>query len=434
MAEVLPEDAERLAAWRRALTRRGAEAIDAVERARETLAHDGLLLLENPGVPLRPLFLARERLDRICRALHRNVVALGAAVAQPQDEDLFPFPRDFLEAVHGPEVLTAPRFGLILRPDGFLFDDRFLLSEPNHGNGYLISATYPEAVHAVFEALGIAAHVERPLRRIFAMLHAQVPGVARPRLALFWHSEEHAIISDWNARTQGILKWLPRALEQDGFDVVFAHEDELSVAANGDCVHGGKRVDLVLQIPIGTHFLYAPERLTSDLKHLSFDRIGNAPFLQPLAHLAIDKGTMPLWQTLPCWKETPDVAPIDTHFPTPARATEYRLGRDRWVLKRSFEGKDTHAGISANSRAWNRALQTAVETREYVMQPYVKMSVASIPVIDRGQVEWIDACVELSLFVIDGAYSGAFARFLPEGEGHVLSPPPPGMGFTLVSA
>ena len=38
----------------------------------------------------------------------------------------------------------------------------------------------------------------------------------------------------------------------------------------------------------------------------------------------------------------------------------------------------------------------------------------------------------LSLFVIDGEYSGAFARVLPAGEGHVMSPPPPGMGFTLV--
>lgn len=430
----LPEDADRLQAFRSALAGRDQHVIDTVERTREALARDGLHLLENPGVPLRPLFLDRARLDRICRALHRNVVALGRAVAETHDDALLPFPRDFLDAVHGREVLTSKRFGLVLRPDGFLFDDSFALSEPNHGNGYLISATYPEAVHAVFDALGCAARVERPLRHIFAMLHAQAGNAPRPRLALFWHSEEHAIISEWNERTQGILKWLPTALEKDGFDVVFAHEDELSVAKNGDCVCGGKRVDLVLQIPIGTHFLYAPEKLSGPLKHLAGETIGHAPFLQPLAHLAIDKGTMPFWQTLPCWDDTPGVAPIPTHFPTPDRATEYRLEKAKWVLKRSFEGKDTHAGISANARVWNRALETAMHTHEYVMQPYVRMSVAPMPVIDRGRIAWVDVNVELSLFVIDGAYAGAFARFLPEGDGHVLSPPPPGMGFTLVSA
>lgn len=435
MHPALPEDPERVANARRSLAGRDSEIIDTVERVRERLAADDLILLEHPGVPLRPLFLSRERLDRICGALHRHVVALGQALAADGvDEDLFPFPADVLAATHAREVFQSPRFGLVLRPDGFLFDGHFALSEPNHANGYLISATYPEAVHAVFAALGLADRVEVPVRRIFQMLHAQTR-VERPRLALFWHSEEHAIIKDWNARTQGILKWLPRALERDGFDVVFAHEDDLSVATNGDCVCEGKRVDLVLQIPIGTHFLYAPDRLAGgDLAHLSGDRIGHAPFLQPLAHLAIDKGTMPFWQTLPCWAETPDVVPIPTHFPTADRASAYRLEKAQWVLKRSFEGKDTHAGVSANARVWNRALETAMATREYVMQPYVRMSVAPMPVIDRGRVEWISASIELSLFVIDGAYSGAFARFLPEGDGHVLSPPPPNMGFTLVSA
>lgn len=439
---VLPEDEAHLAAFRAALAGREQQVIDSVERSREQLAADGLLLLDNPGVPLRPLFLSRKRLDFICKTLHRNMLALGAAVADaPEDSALFPFPRDFLEGVDGPAVLKRERFGLIMRPDGFLFEDRFALSEPNHANGYLISATYPEAVYAVFEALpalaqlDVKGHVLRPLRKIFAMLQRQRPPVPpgrRPKLALFWHAEEHEIIKDWNQRTQGILAWLPRALEAEGWDVVFVHEDGLEVDGDGQCVHAGAPVDLVLQIPIGTHFLYAPERIPGCLRS---DTIGHAPFLQPLAHLAIDKGTMPLWQTLPCWPAEEAgfrVEPISTHYPDPARAAEYRLNRAAWVLKRSFEGKDTHAGISANSRVWNRALQTALTTSEYVAQPYVQMSVAPMPVILDGRIEWVDSSVELSLFVIDGEYSGAFARFLPEGEGHVLSPPPPGMGFTLV--
>ena len=449
MTEVLPEDNERLDAFRRALKGREQQVIDAVEHSRQTLATDGLLLLDNPGVPLRPLFLSRKRLDFICQMLHRNMKALGAAIADQLDvpettEDLFPFPRDFLSAVDSQAVLRSQGFGLIMRPDGFLFDDRFAVSEPNHANGYLISATYPEAVYSVFEAspalaqFEIKAHVVRPLARILAMLKRQLPvphPKGRPRIALFWHSEEHAIIKDWNARTQGILAWLPKALEKDGWDVVFAHEDELDVDRKGRCIHEKRRVDLVLQIPIGTHFLYTPERFDKELAHLRGDHIGDAPFLQPLVNLAIDKGSMPLWQTLPCWPAKQRgfrVEPIPTHFPSAERASEYRLERDAWVLKRSFEGKDTHAGISANSRVWNRALETAMATREYVMQPYVRMSTALMPVIYDGRIEWVDSSVELSLFVIDGEYSGAFARFLPTGEGHVMSPPPPGMGFTLV--
>ncbi|MEW5848509.1 MAG: hypothetical protein AB2A00_06825 [Myxococcota bacterium] len=447
----LPEDEGRLAAFREALTRHEGEAVDAVERARESLAKRDLLLLENPGVPLRPLFIPRSRLQAICGALHQNMLALGRKLDALLDdpaalEEALPLPREWWDALDARASLRHPDFGLVLRPDGFLYDDAFLLTEPNMGNGYLISCTYPDAVHEVFASspvfasLGWDPHalVQRPLMHIRKMLRRKVPSTTtRPRIALLWHHGEHEIIREWNERTQGILRYVPEILRQDGWDVVFAHEDELSVDDEGNArLKGDQRVDVVFQIPIGTFFLYEPARLSTDLAHLRGPSVGNAPLLQPLVHVGIDKGTMPLMGTQDCWPTTtPDGFRVDlvpTHYPTPERAAEYRMRKDAWVLKRSFEGKDTHVGCATHGRVWNRTLQTALSTAEYVMQPYVPMSVADIPVVMDGRVEWVESSVELSLLIIDGAFAGGFARFLPAADGVVLSPPPPGMGFTLV--
>lgn len=449
----LPEDETHLRAFEDALHSHAQDAVDAVERVRETLATKDLLLLENPGVPLRPLFLSRTRLQQVCSALHRNTLALMQHLSERQTdlealaEDL-PIPSTFWTSVDAVGAFSHRDAGLVMRPDGFLFEDRFLMTEPNAANGYLISATYPDAVHAVFtaspafKALGWDATtcVQRPLQHIRRMLKERAPaGVARPRLALFWRSEERDIIKDWNERTQAILRYVERVLrEEDGWDVVFATEQDLQVDAQGTArlAADGGRVDVVFQIPIGTFFLQEPERLRQDLAHLASTHVGQAPFIQPVAHVGVDKGTMPLWGKLPCWpvKEADgfETRMVDTHYPQPERAQEYRLHKDAWLLKRSFEGKDTHAGISTHGRLWNRTLATALSTAEYVMQPYVTMSVARIPVVVDRRVEWVDCSVELSLFVVDGQFSGAFARFLPAADGVVLSPPPPGMGFTLV--
>ena len=77
-------------------------------------------------------------------------------------------------------------------------------------------------------------------------------------------------------------------------------------------------------------------------------------------------------------------------------------------------------------------LATALAGRDYVLQPYERMSVAELPVVRGGRIEWVDFSVELSLFIYQGQYGGGFARVMPAAEGLVMSPPPAGLGLTLL--
>jgi hypothetical protein len=69
------------------------------------------------------------------------------------------------------------------------------------------------------------------------------------------------------------------------------------------------------------------------------------------------------------------------------------------------------------------------------MQRYLRLPRTTLPVSRDGvTIEWIPVRVELSPFVIEGAYAGAIARYAPDAEGLILSPPPPEMGMTMVYA
>ncbi|MBI5543528.1 MAG: hypothetical protein HY901_06535, partial [Deltaproteobacteria bacterium] len=230
-----------------------------------------------------------------------------------------------------------------------------------------------------------------------------------------------------------------RMLGVAGIDSRLVTEQDLVVGRGGAVrLRGGRReVDLVAMITIGTSFMDEPERLLGDLAHLRGPKVGRARLVKPLASLAMDKGTIPFLSTLPGW---PVRGPggyrselIETGFPHPEFAPEYRRHRERYVLKRSFDGKDTRIGISTDAKTWDKTLKVATEGADYVIQEYVPLPRTTMPVIYRGKsIEWIPVRVELSPFVVEGRYAGAIARYAPDADGLVLSPPPRGMGLTMV--
>jgi hypothetical protein len=321
------------------------------------------------------------------------------------------------------------------------------------GNGYLVSAAYPDVVDRVLRALPCAlslastiTDMPRPLDGILDMIARRLrqpdDGV-RPFVALLMHHEEHEIILSWPERVIRLIAYFSRRLTERGIASAIVHEDELVVDAAGHArTRDGTRVDLVFQIPIGTHFLYAPERFDDELAHLSGTHVGDAPFLMPLAHLTIDKGTMPRIAALDGWPivldDGTEVRAIDTVYPDDLDARTLRLEKDKFLVKRSFEGKDTHIGIGSPARRWNRVVDgifadDGAHCGDYVVQPYVPLPVTDMPILRDGRIEIVPVAVELSLFILDGAHVGTFARYAPQADGVVLSPPPDDMGFTLIS-
>jgi hypothetical protein len=453
----LPEDQSRVDAWHTSLLRDEARVVDAVHRMRQTLLAERLEMLPDVGVALRPLFLAKKTIDGIARALVTQMGALREDLARvvddtgalPRDVRIRPelFTRlDVKGALRDPDFLTA------MRPDVFLYEDAALLSEPNMGNGYLVSAAYPDVVDRVLRALpgssalsSTMAEMPRPLDGIVDMIARRVrhDDETPAFVALLMHQEEHEIILSWPPRVIRLIEYFSRRLLARGIRSAIVHEDELLIDELGHArTRDGARVDLVFQIPIGTHFLFAPERFDEELQHFAGTTIGDAPFLMPLTHLAIDKGTMPRIGALEGWPVVLDdgteVRAIDTVYPDELDAPTLRLEKDAYILKRSFEGKDTHIGIGTPVRRWNRVLddilgEHASARDDYVVQPYVPLPETDMPILRDGKIEIVPVSVELSLFILDGEHAGTFARYAPTKDGVVLSPPPDDMGFTLVS-
>jgi len=180
-----------------------------------------------------------------------------------------------------------------------------------------------------------------------------------------------------------------------------------------------------------------PELLTGSLKHVRGTRVGNVPLIKPLASLLMDKGTMPLMQETQQWPQTSesgfhfDLA--STAFPSREHAAEYRHNQAAYVLKRAFDGKHTVIGCKAGGREWNKVLDDALRGQDYIIQEYVPLPRTRMPISTDGKtIHWVDVRVEVSPFIIDGEYRGAIARYAPDAQGLILSPPPPDMGMTIV--
>lgn len=453
-APQLPEDRALVARWDQWLRENASAVVDEVAAFRARCTTNDLTALDDPGFALRPLFLARAVLDDVSRTLHQAALELRDELLPSAGDPAalarrVPLREELLSALDVKQALLDDDFGLVLRPDGVLHEGGFVLTEPNFGNGYLISCTYPELVWSFLSSLPAVAAVGggpeamvRPLEAILAMIEARLPPSRegrRPFVAILAHHEEHAIILSWEERVIQLVRHFQKRLLERGIDSALVHEDQLEIDDEGRAhTADGARVDLVFQLPIGTCFGFAPERFERELAHLRGTHVGDARLLQPLAHLLVDKGTMPVIQGLPVFSEQARggtrVTCASSEYPRAGDVVGYRQHKDQLVLKRSFDGKHTFVGVSTNGRAWNRMLDVAVTGDDYVLQEYVPLPRTTVPALIGGRIEWIEVRVELSLLVVEGRYAGAFARYAPDDAGLVLSPPPKDMGFTVVWA
>ena len=438
-----------------ALKRNVSEVRDFTHRFHERWKQWGITTIRGSGWALRPLFVPAERLDFLASSLHHRLVGLRAklrelAAKKGALSKVLPLPPGFEEGIDVGAGLDSHDWLSHLRPDGFLFEDRYVLSEINFGNGISVSCGYTEVVadywreHPVLRKLGIdvTRFHRRPLPRYLHTIRRAMRPSAKPFVALLTHSREWEVILSYPKRVEDQFDYVQRELYRLGVDSRIVTEEQLVVGRDGNprIVGDPRRPDLVMLVTIGSSFLDEPELLRKGgrLAHLRGSRIGDVQIVKPLAATLMDKGVLPLLQQLEpnFTKRAADgfrfeIAP--THFPKGQPAAKYTRAKDRWVMKRAFDGKDTHIGVARSEALWREVARVATQEDGYVAQEYVSMPRARIPVfVDEKHLEFVESRVELSSFIYDGAFGGGAARHAPDAEGLVMTDPPPDYGFSTV--
>lgn len=440
-----------------AIRKNVSELRDFTHRFHERWKKWGITTIRGSGWALRPLFVPAQRLDFLAASLHSRLVAVRAHLRELAKKKgalakALPLPPGFESALDVAAGLDSHDWLSHLRPDGFLFEDRFVLSEVNFGNGIAVSCGYTEVVadfwreHPVLKKLGVdvTRFHRRPLPRYLHTIRRAMRPSAKPFVALLSHHREWDVILSYPKRVEDQFDYVQRELYRLGVDSRIVTEEQLVVGRDGNprIVGDPRRPDLVMMVTIGSSFLDEPELLRPGgrLAHLRGARIGDVQIVKPLAATLMDKGVLPLMQSLePLFSHRAEdgfrfeISP--THFPRGQAPGRYLRSQDRWVMKRAFDGKDTHIGIARSKSLWGEVVRVATGEDGYVAQEYVSLPKARLPVfIDEQHLEFVESRVELSSFIYDGAFSGGAARHAPDAEGLVMTDPPPDYGFSTVFA
>lgn len=453
----LPVDQALTSTVDKALKRNLGELRDYTAAFHERWHRWGVTTIRGSGWSLRPMFLPARKLDFVAASLHARLSALrhhlrSLSQRPGQLGKVLPLPKGFERAIDVDAGLASQEWLAHLRPDGFLFEDRFVLSEINFGNGLAVSCGYTEVVHDYWRGhpvlrklgLNVAQLHRRPLPRYLNVIRRSMRASNRPFVALLAHHHEWEVILGYPKRVEDQFDYVQRELYRLGVESRIVTEQELVVGRDGNpsIIGDDRRPDLIVLVTIGSSFFDHPKLLEpgGPLAHLRGERIGDVPIIKPLAATLMDKGTLPLLHQLePSFTATaPDGFRFEiaaTEHPLGQRGAKYLGAQNDWVFKRAFDGKDTHIGVARSKRDWAQVVKGATSRPGYVAQRYVSMPRTEIPVfIDEKHLEWVPSRVELSSFIFEGNFGGAAARHAPEAEGLVMTDPPPDYGFTTVFA
>lgn len=435
----------------RALRRQVSEVRDYTAAFHRRWERRGVTTMRGTGWAVRPFLLAAPRLHFIASAFHSALTALRIAIGAAATKRgavtrLLPFHPDFEHCVDVAGGAASPAFLSHFRPDGFLFEDRFVLSEINYGNGIIVSCGYTEAVadywrhHPVIKRLGWDVerlHV-RPLPWLIHIARRFARPVQAPKIALLAHSAEWRTILGFPKRVADQIRFVRRQMEKAGMRARLVTENDVAVSRRGKLffLEDGQPVDLVMFITIGTSFMDDPEPLRKGgaLAHLTGPRIGDVWVLKPLAGMLVDKGALPLLCELDSRRRMQDgfrfeISPAE--LPGDKSPSRYLRRPGDWVIKRSFDGKQTNIGAVCDPDVWREVVDVATSGYEYVAQRYVSLPRTEVPVfVDEQHLEWVTSRVELSPFIYDGAFGGAGVRYAADAEGLVMTDFPRGYGYS----
>lgn len=454
-SRLFPQDREHVREFDRLLKTHVSAVRDYTQEFHARWADRGITTLKGPGWAVRPFLVPAARLHFVAAAFHGAMTRLRTAmmdqaVIPGAIAESLPFHPDLETHIDVGDGARSPACMSYFRPDGFLFEDRFVLSEINYGNGIIVSCAYTEVVadywarHPVIERLGWDVHRlhPRPFPRYVQVARCFARPRKLPRVALLAHSEEWQTVQRFPKRVMEQMRFARAAFERAGLRARFVTQHDIALDRNGAprFDDDGTRIDLVMFITVGTTFMDEPKTAHDGAirAQLGKARIGDVWVLKPLAGLLMDKGALPLLGKLSCLQRMTDGFRFDiaaTEFPFGRRPARYLNRRRNWVVKRSFDGKDTHPGIARDPDRWSRIVADVVASRSYVAQQYVSLPRANVPVfIDEHHLEWVPSRIETSCFIFDGAFGGAGIRHVPDAEGQVMTAFPPGYGYSTAFA
>jgi hypothetical protein len=437
----------------RALKRHVSEVRDYTAAFHRRWARRHVTTMRGTGWAVRPFILPAPRLDFIASTLHAGLSAARnrlRALKPGEIGKLLPYRHQLDRYIDVRDGLDSPAWLSHLRPDGFLFEDRYVLSEINFGNGIIVSCGYTEAVddywkgHPIIRRLGwdVSRWHRRPFPRLLDVVQRFARPSKRPLVALLAHSEEWKVVASYPKRITQQIDFAISELARRGIEGRVVTEQELVVDRKGQPRIVGERrpVDLVMLITIGSSFADQLKTLgpRGSLARFRSSKLGDVWIIKPLAGLVMDKGCLPFLSTLDASFPAVDSNGFRfeiaaTEFPFRRSPSRYTREKDAWVVKRAFDGKDTHVGIGRSPETWRSIAREIVKDQEYIAQKYVSMPRARVPVfVDEKHLEWIESRVELSTFIYEGSYGGAAARHAPDAEGLVMTDPPPDYGFSSI--
>ena len=454
MSHPLPQNWELVRQFDRLLLAHVSEVRDYTHAFHRRWEARGVTTMRGTGWTVRPFLLPAARLDFIAAAFHAAMTTLQNAIRHAAGRRgelarLLPFHEDFEDAIDVLDGVWSPGFLSHFRPDGFLFEDRFVLSEINYGNGIIVSCGYTEAAadywrhHPVILRLGwdVERLHRRPLPWLIHIARRFARPVRRPRVALLAHSEEWKTMKGYPQRVLDQVNFARDEFIRAGLRARLCTEQDVGLDRQGQ-LHfeaDGAPVDLLMFITVGTTFLDRPElmRAGGALAHLGRARIGDTWVLKPLAGLLADKGALPLLNALGCTQQMADGFRFEiaaTEFPCRSPDPErYLRDPDGWVVKRAFDGKDTHVGVACDDARWRDAVHRARQAPDYVAQRYVSLPRTDVPVfVDEQHLEFVPSRVELSSFLYDGAFGGAGGRHARDAEGLIMTDFPDDYGYSTV--
>lgn len=451
MSQLLPQNWDLVQEYDRLLKLHVGEVRDYTYAFHRRWESKGVTTMRGTSWAVRPFLLPASRLHFVASAFHSAMNSLRhamseAAAARGEIARLLPLHPAFENCIDVADGASSPAFMSHFRPDGFLFEDRFVLSEINYGNGIIVSCGYTEAFadywagHPITRRLRCDAerlHL-RPLPWLINVARRFARPVPRPRVALMAHSDEWATLLGYPKRVIDQINFARDQFRRAGLRARLVTEQDVALDGAGRLrfEKDGKCVDLLMFITVGISFMDSPWLLKAggELSHLGRARVGDVWVLKPLAGLLADKGALPLMGTLGCAREMADGFRFEiahTEFPREENRPQYLTNRGDWVIKRSFDGKDTHAGVACAAPRWEGCVDAAVRNSEYVAQRYVSMPRAEVPVlVDEQHLEWVSSRVELSSFIFDGAFGGGGARHAPDAEGLVMTDFPKDYGYS----
>ncbi len=435
---------EKVEAYERALGRNLGEQLEHVARVESKFGAAGQKKLGLAAWPLRPLFLDLTFLKQISKQISNLLeIYRDSLLSRLGDLDglasQLRLPTDVLAALHLGDALKDPDLLSAARPDGFLYQSRYVVSEFNVGGGLFATLSYTEVLHEllfegpVADSLNwVTSGSQRPFRTYLRLLKERMGPVDDPTIAMMLPSEEKAQLHDWE------LDLFVRLWQAQGMRALFLDEQDLAHDARGVLRERtqDRPIHAVVALSTGECYLPQPERLSHITSKLGRQSRAHA-FFHPLACLCFGKGCLPsLSKSAPPFRnrENPSVELASSHWPDPDRASEYRLEKSNWVMKRAWSGKNTFVGHSSHGRVWNRALQKALDESGSILQAYSPLPTVLLPCLIDRKIVKLPVRFELSPFLIGSEYAGAMVRYAPDADGVILSPSPADLGITIVGA